>query len=91
MGIGDLEIAPRVMLFERDRFILASNFFITVPTGDDTRDLGAGETVISPFFTTWHDLGNWNTLLLNFGPEIGADSIRSPSTLTNISGEAPIS
>jgi hypothetical protein len=74
VGIGDLEIAPRIMWIERDDFILASNIFITVPTGDDTRDLGAGETVISPFITTWHDLGNWNTLLLNFGPEIGVDS-----------------
>ena len=74
MGIGDLEIAPRIMWVERDRFIMASNIFITVPTGDETRDLGAGEVVISPFFTTWHDLGNCNTLLLNFGPEIGMNS-----------------
>lgn len=74
VGIGDLEIAPRVMLIERDRFILASNIFITVPTGDDTRDLGAGETVLSPYITTWHDLGGWNTLLLNFGPDVGTQT-----------------
>jgi hypothetical protein len=73
-GFGDLEIAPRAMLIESDRFILASNFFITVPTGDASRDLGAGETVLSPYFTTWHDLGNWNTLLINFGPDIGTKS-----------------
>jgi len=74
VGMGDLEIAPRVMWIEQDKFILASNLFITVPTGDETRDLGAGEVTLTPFITTWHDLGNWNSLLLNFGPEFGADS-----------------
>ena len=74
VGMGDLEIAPRVMLIESERFILASNFFITVPTGDENRDLGAGEATLSPLITTWHDLGDWNSLLLNFGPEFGAES-----------------
>lgn len=74
VGMGDLEIAPRVMWINQDRFILASNFFITIPTGDETRDLGAGEVTLAPFVTTWHDLGNWNTLLTNVGPEIGVDS-----------------
>ena len=74
VGFGDIEIAPRVMWIEREKFILASNFFITVPTGDETRGLGAGETVLSPYITTWHDLGNWNTMLINMGPDIGARS-----------------
>lgn len=74
VGPGDLEIAPRVMWVEQDSFILASNFLITVPTGDETRDLGAGEVTLSPFLTTWHDLGNWNSLLLNVGPQISVDS-----------------
>jgi len=73
-GFGDLEIAPRVMLINQDKFILASNTFITVPTGDAGRDLGSGESVISPYVTTWHDLGNWNTLLVNFGPNIALES-----------------
>ncbi len=73
-GLGDLEIAPRIMLIERDTFIASTNFFITVPTGDVSRDLGAGETVLAPLITTWHDLGNWNTLYLNFGPQVGAVS-----------------
>lgn len=30
--------------------------------------------MLSPYLTTWNDLGNWNTLLLNFGPDIGVDS-----------------
>ena len=74
VGIGDLEIGPRVMWFESDTFILASNFLITAPTGDETRDLGAGEATFSPLITTWHDLGNWNSLLFNFGPEFGTRS-----------------
>lgn len=73
-GIGDLEFAPRAMLIETDRFILASNTFITIPTGDANRDLGSGEVVMSPYITTWHDLGNWNTLLFNVGPDIGVES-----------------
>jgi len=79
-GIGDLEIAPRAMLIERNRFILASNTFITVPTGDALRGLGADEVVIRPHITTWHDLGNWNTLSVNFGPDIGLESGLSAMT-----------
>lgn len=74
VGIGDLEIAPRIMWVEDDDFILASNIQITAPTGDELRDLGAGEATISPLVTTWHDLGNWNSLLLNFGPQFGVSS-----------------
>jgi len=73
-GPGDLEVAPRAMLIEQDKFILASNTFITIPTGDASRGLGADEVVIRPHITTWHDLGNWNTLLFNVGPDIGVDS-----------------
>lgn len=74
MGIGDLEFGPRAMLIESDNFILASNTFMTIPTGDEMRDLGAGEMIMSPYITTWHDLGNWNTLLFNIGPDIGLES-----------------
>ncbi|MDA1055165.1 MAG: hypothetical protein O3C40_32485 [Planctomycetota bacterium] len=73
-GFGDIEFGPRAMLVEQDKFILAANLFMTFPTGDVSRDLGAGETVISPYVTTWHDLGNWNSLLINFGPNIGLES-----------------
>ena len=62
------------MWVEDDDFILASNIQITAPTGDELRDLGAGEATISPLVTTWHDLGNWNSLLLNFGPQFGVSS-----------------
>jgi len=74
VGAGDLEIAPRATLIHHERFILASNTMITIPTGDATRDLGSGEVVISPYVTTWHDLGNWNTLMLNVGPSVGLDT-----------------
>jgi len=74
VGIGDLEIAPRIMWVEDDYFILATNLLITAPTGDERRNLGAGEATLSPLITTWHDLGNWNSLLFNFGPEFGTRS-----------------
>lgn len=73
-GLGDLEIGPRTVLIERDRFILSSNFFMTMPTGDASRDLGAGEMELAPLFTTWQDLGNWNSLYLNFGPRVGTET-----------------
>lgn len=81
-GFGDIEIAPRVMLIESERFFLATNIFITAPTGDDSRDLGTGETTIAPLLTSWHDLGSldripwthWNTAYLNVGPESGVSS-----------------
>jgi hypothetical protein len=79
-GFGDIEIAPRVVMVEQDKFYLAANVFVTVPTGDESRDLGAGETTIAPFLTTWHDLGswapwtNWNTAYINVGPESGVST-----------------
>ncbi len=79
-GFGDVEIAPRIVLVESERFFLSSNILVTAPTGDETRDLGAGETVISPMLTSWHDLGNWapwtnwNTAYFNVGPESGVSS-----------------
>lgn len=80
-GFGDLEIAPRIVFVESETFYLATNILMTIPTGDETRDLGAGEMTMAPFLTTWNDLGccalpwtNWNTLFLNFGPEMGLES-----------------
>jgi hypothetical protein len=79
-GFGDLEIAPRIVIVESETFHLAANIFMTIPTGDAERDLGRGEMSLAPFMTTWHDLGswapwtNWNTLYINFGPEIGLET-----------------
>jgi hypothetical protein len=79
-GFGDLEFGPRVVFIEKDRFFLSSNVIFTFPTGDEDRDLGAGETTMAPFLTAWADLGshgswrNWNTLYVNVGPEIGLKS-----------------
>ncbi len=78
VGFGDIEFGPRAMLVEQDKFILASNLFMTIPTGDVGRGLSSGEMVMSPYITTWHDLtysdSHWNTLLINFGPNIGLES-----------------
>lgn len=73
-GLGDFEFAPRILFVDRDTFILTANVFMSFPTGDSARDLGAGEMVLSPYLTTWHDLGNWNTLSVNFGPDVAMQS-----------------
>ena len=77
-GFGDIEFGPRAMLINEEKFILASNLFMSFPTGDAGRGLSAGETIISPYVTTWHDLGGWddrwNMVLFNFGPNIGLES-----------------
>lgn len=58
-GFGDLAFVPRVILFEKDRFVLTSQIEIVAPTG--TNDLG-GETAIAPGIVSWFDLGDWWTL-----------------------------
>lgn len=80
-GFGDVEIAPRIVFVESDKFYLSTNLLLTLPTGDEERGLGVGETVFAPFLTTWNDLGgcrlpwkNWNTAYCNFGPEIGLET-----------------
>ncbi|MCS7160077.1 MAG: hypothetical protein RMJ19_06360 [Gemmatales bacterium] len=81
-GFADMEFAPRIVWIESERFFLASNILFTFPTGDEGRGLGRGETTISPFLTTWQDIGswrfvpwrNWNQIHLNFGPEVGLES-----------------
>lgn len=83
-GFGDLEFAPRVVLIESERFFLSANIFMSFPTGNANRDLGAGEATITPLLTTWHDLtwhnldNHWLTAYLNFGPQSG---LRSGDTI----------
>jgi hypothetical protein len=73
-GFGDLAIAPRFLLLDSDRFLVAGNVELEFPTGDEDRGLGAGEIIVAPSFSTWLDLGNRFTLQNNVGVELGADS-----------------
>lgn len=58
-GFGDLAIVPRVLLIERDDFLLTAQVETVLPTGSNRF---GNETAIAPGIATWHDLGNWFTL-----------------------------
>lgn len=73
-GLGDLAIAPRVLLADADRFLLSGNLEVSFPTGDEQRGLGAGEVGLAPSLSTWIDLGNWVTAHAQVGAEYGIES-----------------
>jgi hypothetical protein len=73
-GVGDVAIAPRAILIESDRFILAGNLEVTLPTGSESKGIGGGEVALAPSFSVWADLGNWFTLAGQFGTEHGTET-----------------
>jgi len=73
-GFGDIAVAPRFLLLDYDRFLLAVNMEFEFPTGNEDRGLGAGETIFAPSISTWLDLGNDFTLQNNVGIEHGLSS-----------------
>jgi hypothetical protein len=66
-GIGDVAVAPRFLLLDYDRFLLAANVELSFPTGESKKGLGTGEAAISPSISTWHDLGMGLTLHTSLG------------------------
>jgi len=73
-GFGDLVVAGRALLIDGDESMMAVNLAVSTPTGDESRGLGAGETIISPTVSLWQDLGNWLSAHAQFGPEIGLET-----------------
>jgi len=77
-GLGDLAIAPRALLVDSDEFLMSFNLAVSVETGDEDRDLGAGETLLAPSFSFWMDLmdvgENPLTLQVQVGTEHGLSS-----------------
>ncbi len=73
-GIGDLSIAPRALLVETERFLLAASLGLAVPTGDSDRDLGDGEASLSPGLSSWSDLGGLVTLQAHIGTQRGLET-----------------
>ena len=73
-GIGDLALAPRLLLAETDRFFLSAGLEIELPTGDEDRGLGAGEVVLAPSLAAWVDLGARVALSGNVAIEHGFES-----------------
>jgi hypothetical protein len=70
-GFGDLAIVPRVLLIERERFLLTAQLEIALPTGSSRF---GGETAIAPGVVLWNDLGNWWTLNSSVAIEHGFDA-----------------
>ncbi|MBM4030463.1 MAG: hypothetical protein FJ291_01600 [Planctomycetes bacterium] len=73
-GLGDVAVAPRLLLLDYDRFLLSANVEFQFSTGDEKRGLGAGETVFAPSLSSWLDLGGNLTLHNNAGFERGLSS-----------------
>lgn len=73
-GFGDIAVAPRFLLLDYDHFLLSANLEFEFPTGDEDRDLGAGETIFAPSLSAWMDLGNNVTVQGNIGLEHGLSS-----------------
>lgn len=73
-GLGDLALAPRLLLVDTPRFLLSANLEVELPTGSRRRGLGSGEVSLTPFITTWLDLGNWFTFQAELGVERGLRS-----------------
>ena len=73
-GFGDMAAVGRLVLVDRPCLILSAHLEVEIPTGDEQRDLGRGETALAPTLTWWTDLGNWWTFQGQFGPEVGTES-----------------
>jgi hypothetical protein len=73
-GLGDLAIAPRLLLLDTPRFLLSGNLEMQLPTGSKRRGIGSGEVALAPFTTTWLDLGNWFSFQTEVGIERGLRS-----------------
>jgi hypothetical protein len=73
-GLGDVAIAPRVMLVDTDRFLLSANLEMSFPSGSESRGLGTGEAGLAPSLSMWLDFGHWVTASAQVGTEHGLES-----------------
>jgi hypothetical protein len=76
-GLGNVAVAPRVLLAEYDRFLLAGNLEIEIPTTDSDRGLAKSETALAPSLSMWVDMGHWWTLNAQSGVEYTTKSEQS--------------
>ncbi|MES2983018.1 MAG: hypothetical protein V4727_11950 [Verrucomicrobiota bacterium] len=70
-GFGDIAIVPRVLLIERERFLLTAQVETVLPTGGSNF---GGDTAIAPGIAMWNDLGNNFTLNSIVSIEHGFDA-----------------
>ena len=80
-GVGDLEFGLQMLAYngERSMFFIALN--ASVPTGDDKRDLGSGDTVLEPTTLWLYDFGGGSYLQNRIGFEIPVDTDVAENTL----------
>lgn len=65
-GMSDTSLAVKWRFYEHDDFSLAIKPGLTLPTGDDDKDLGSGKTTYSLFFITSKEIAPW-AFHLNLG------------------------
>ncbi len=70
-GFGDLAVVPRVLLIEKERFLLTAQTEVILPTGSSAF---GGDTAIAPGLAAWFDLGNNFTLNSQIFVEHGFDA-----------------
>ncbi|MCP4451120.1 MAG: hypothetical protein GY809_06640 [Planctomycetes bacterium] len=76
-GLANVAVSPRVLLVEYDRFLLAGNLEIEIPTTDPDRGLAENEAALAPSLSLWADLGHWWTLNNQSGVEYTTESRES--------------
>jgi hypothetical protein len=47
-GFGDVAMAPRLLLADLPTFLLSLNLEVEIPSGSESKGLGAGETIFGP-------------------------------------------
>lgn len=76
-GLGDVALGVRVLLCERDRFLVAGQAVFELPTAK--AGLGADEIVAAPALLAWVDLGRWVTaqgsLGMSYGSAVGGTEL----------------
>ena len=65
-GLTDLGLDVKWRFYEKEKLSLALKPGITLPTGDDTRNLGTGKYTWSAYLTASYETAPW-TWLLHFG------------------------
>ena len=75
-GLGDIELRPlKYALVNRPEFILTTATALTLPTGDERRGLGSGNTVLAQHLFLDKAIGNWyGGLNAGFESRVGGDS-----------------
>lgn len=73
-GLGDVAIAPRLLLVDSETFLLSGSLEVALPSGEAANGLGRGEVALAPSLSSWLDLGNWFQASVQLGTEHGLET-----------------